>query len=502
KPITGAAAQILIDQGEMGLNDPVALYLPGFDTDASRGITVRQMLTHRAGLPANILTSRYDYATLADLGNAVGERGPESEPGSRFWYTDSGTDALGALVEAVSGMKLNDFVRDELLEPLGMSESFYFLDDEDPRRGRIATLQNKGADGWETIIDPEDGPYYPFAWGAQSLYSTPLDYAKFLAMWMDGGRAGDRAVLSEEAVARTLRPVSEMTLPLSSARRPTQFSGMEVYYGQMAMLVLPVEADGSEPATIIGHSGADGTMALAWPERDLMVLFFAQQRGVSVTLRVEEAVDRFLIVPEAYADASSDDLRQLAPYPGTYIADWGTHMKEEFTVHVKMGQLWIDMPLQGDLELVPAEEEGRWSLAAAPQIGVWFERDQDGAVDCLRIQEGPLVHEAPRKGTPREMEVDEANRADPEALAPYLGTYDDPGTERNARILIDRDYLALEGGSGNVVHLWKYPLADVWVVREGQGLTLSFQEEEGVVVGFTLERAGVPEASPIFRRIR
>jgi len=276
---------------------------------------------------------------------------------------------------------------------------------------------------------------------------------------------------------------------------------MEVYYGQMAMLFLPVEAGGTGLATIIGHSGADGTMALAWPEQDLMILFFAQQRGASVTLRVEEAVDRLLIAPEAYADASEIP-QQLAPYPGTYIADWGSHMKEEFTVHVKVGQLWIDVPLTGDLELVPGEEEGRWSLAVAPEIGVWFERDENGAVDCLRIQEGPFIHEAPRKGTPREVRVLEANRADPEVLAPYIGMYDDPGTERNARIFIDRDYLALEGGSGNVVHLWRYPGTEMWIVREREELILNFQKEEGAVVSFTLQVVGVSGSSSTFRRIR
>ena len=100
------------------------------------------------------------------------------------------------------------------------------------------------------------------------------------------------------------------------------------------------------------------------------------------------------------------------------------------------------------------------------------------------------------------MEVLEANRADPEALAPYLGVYDDPGTERNARIFIDRDYLALEGGSGNVVHLWRYPGTELWSVREREGLTLTFQKEEGAVVAFTLQMVGVAGDSPIFRRIR
>ncbi len=396
KAITGAAAQILIDRGQLGLEDPVARYLPGFDTEAARDITVRQVLTHRAGLPVNILTRMDEYETLVDLGNAVGARGPRFEPNSRFWYTDSGTDALGAIVEVVSGMPLDEFVREELLEPLGMSESFYFLDDGDPRREKIASLYVGTVKNWKRFLNPDEGAFYPFAWGSQSLYSTPRDYAEFLAMWMDGGRMGTRALLSEAAVARSLRPVSEMTLVLSETRHPTAFKGLEVYYGQMAMLHVPIGSK-DEPPTIIGHSGADGTYAWAWPARDLMVFFFTQKRGGTFALRLEEAIDRLLIAPEAYADRSIPV--ELKPYVGTYIADWADHMKEEFIVHVKDGSLAIDAPNTGDLALVRAEEEGQWSFAVAPTIRVWFEVDVNGEVDCLRIRQGPLTHEAPRKGT-------------------------------------------------------------------------------------------------------
>ena len=188
-----------------------------------------------------------------------------------------------------------------------------------------------------------------------------------------------------------------MTLVLSETRHPTAFKGLEVYYGQMAMLHVPIEWK-DEPPTIIGHSGADGTYAWAWPARDLMVLFFTQKRGGTFALRLEEAIDRLLIAPEAYADRSIPV--ELKPYVGTYIADWADHMKEEFNVHVKDGSLAIDAPNTGDLALVRAEEEGQWSFAVAPTIRVWFEVDVNGEVDCLRIRQGPLTHEAPRKGTP------------------------------------------------------------------------------------------------------
>jgi CubicO group peptidase (beta-lactamase class C family) len=495
KPITGAAAQILIDRGQLGLEDPVARYLPGFDTEAAREITVRQMLTHRAGLPVNILTAMDEYATLVDFGNAVGARGPRFEPDSQFWYTDSGTDALGAIVEVVSGKRLDEFVREELLEPLGMSESFYFLDDEDPRREKIASLYAGTVDNWRRFLNPDEGAFYPFAWGSQSLYSTPLDYAKFLAMWLDGGRVGTRALLSEAAVARSLHPVSEMTMVLSETRHPTAFAGLEVYYGQMAMLHVPIGSkDG--PPTIIGHSGADGTYASAWPARDLMVLFFTQKRGGSFTLRLEEAIDRLLIAPEAYADRSLIPV-ELEPYVGTYIADWADHMKEEFVVHVRGGRLSIDIPSLADIELVPAADEGTWSFAIAPTVSLWFERDDEGRVNCLRIRQGQLTYEAPRKGTPHEQQIRDANRADPELLQKYLGAYEDPESGGVARVFIDGDYLAIESEVG-VFHLWKHPIEDAWVVRENTAFSITFQEEDGVVVSFT--RNALSGARTVFPR--
>ena len=489
KPVTGAAVQILADRGKLSLDDPAAKFLPGFDTDEARGITVRQILTHRAGLPLTILTSMTEFDDLIALGNAVGQRGPEFEPDSRFWYTDSGTDALGAIVEAASGRTIDEFVHEELLAPLGMSDSFYFLDDEDPRRSRVASLYTGGAGNWRRFLDPDDGPVYPFAWGAQSLYSTPRDYAKFLAMWMDGGRAGERVVLSEAAVTRTLTPVSEMTMMGSDVRFPTSYMGLEVFYGQMSVLHLPIEAHGEGPATIVGHSGADGTIVWAWPERDLMILYFTQSRGGGSALRMEEAIDRLLISPEAYADVAEIP-EELQEYLGVYIADWANHMKEEFIVQYRSGKLSLDSPSQMVFELAPAEEPGKWTFAIAPTISVWFERDAAGEVNCLRIQQRPMTFEAPRKGTPHEQEVAEANRPDPEVVGKYLGTYHDPDEDEDVEVSIAGDYLSIRTEE-YVFHLWKIPIKDdVWQVRESPMSSVTFQETDGKVVSFTRHSPG------------
>ena len=99
KSITSTAAQILIDRKQLDLDRPVAFYLPSFDTDDSKSITVRQVLTHRSGLPLTIVLAPRVYPSLKKQVDAIGERGPQFEPGEKFWYSDAGTDVVAGLVE-------------------------------------------------------------------------------------------------------------------------------------------------------------------------------------------------------------------------------------------------------------------------------------------------------------------------------------------------------------------------------------------------------------------
>ena len=292
KPITGAAAQVLIDEGSLSLEDRVSEYLPGFDTDEAREITVEQLLTHTSGLPLTTLETALDYESLEAMANAIGEGGPEFEPGSKFWYSDAGADTLGAVVEQASGQPLGTFVSERLLAPLGMDDTYYAGDPADPRLDRVASLYVGRVGDWTRFWEPGAEPFYPYAWGSQSLYGTPADYARFLAMWLDDGRAGEVQVLSPEAVERTLTPLTTMGSLGSDAPYPTQFEDLSVYHGQMALMHVPGEpVDGRPPADaspeIVGYSGSDGTIAWAFPERDLIVLYFTQSRCGSTPIRQE-----------------------------------------------------------------------------------------------------------------------------------------------------------------------------------------------------------------------
>ena len=395
KPFTGAAAQILIDEGKLSLDDPVAKYLPGFDNEKSKTITVEQLLTHRSGLPLSILTSLDEYEDLYSLANAVGERGPEFTPGSKFWYSDAGSEALGAVVEQISGVLLDEFIAERLLEPLGMNDSFYLLPgkDRDSRWDRIASSYYGSTGSWTKFWKPNGTPLYPFVLGSQSLYSTPMDYARFLAMWMDEGLSLDgQRVLSREAVERMLTPVSVLSQMGSDARMPTFFDGLWTYYGQMSVLYVASETlQGGKPQGV-GHSGSDGTIAWAWPELDLMVLYFTQSRGGVSALRLEREIDRLLIHPGIEPEIPEE----YQPYLGVYLANFGPHHNEEFTVLVLNGRLVLDIPSVFFFELKDPDSRGRWRFVSDNNVSVSFDRDDTGTVTGMRLYEPGHVYRLPK----------------------------------------------------------------------------------------------------------
>jgi len=134
KPVVGTAIQMLIDEGKLALDDPVAKFLPSFDNDASRDITVEHLLTHRSGLPLTMVAASFgEYDSLCKLADGAGERAPDFEPGSAFQYSDAAFDVLGALVEVISGMPLQQFVQERILDPLGMADTVTLVEADDPR---------------------------------------------------------------------------------------------------------------------------------------------------------------------------------------------------------------------------------------------------------------------------------------------------------------------------------------------------------------------------------
>jgi CubicO group peptidase (beta-lactamase class C family) len=470
KPLTGMAVQILVDDGKLKFDDPVSKYLSAFDNDKSRAITIGQLLEHKSGLPLTIITKSIDqYKDLQAQAAAAGEKGPQFKPGEKFWYSDAGSDTAAAVVEKVTGMTIDRFVTDRILEPVGMVDSFYVSKSEDSRKKRLASLYFGGPGKWERIWKPT-APMYPFAWGSQSLYSTPTDYARLLAMWMDGGKVGDKQVISKEAVKRILTPKSKMTSLGTGTPYPTDFFGLTPYYGQMSMLHVAK----SDKVVVIGHSGSDGTASWAFPEQDLIVCYFTQSRGGLTTIRLESTLDELFLQKER--PKVPDELK---PYLGTYYAKFAHYKNSPFQVVFRNGRLALDIPDQLVFELAD-EKDGQRAFAAFPSTSVSFKKEGDKVTSMTLLSEGgefELPKDKPVKIEPLKKEE----------VAKYLGNYRREEDKVLVKVILNDGALMVEVPDTEVsVEIARTKKG--WELPSNPGVTVTFQEDKsGKVVSFTVE---------------
>jgi len=242
KPITGMATMMLIDEGKLGLDMPLYDVLPAFkdmqvlvdpegaldDTvPARRPITIRQLLTHTAGLGYGIISKgplRDAYNEKGIVGGRVsrfpipGLPNPTPAPGLKVWADrlatlplmyqpaskwsySSSIDLLGRVIEVASGMEFESFLKERLFDPLGMTSTYMTVPESE--KGRLTT--NYGVLGNNTLpLDPGansvflDPPKVPA--GGGGLVSSPKDYDRFLRMLLGYGKLGDERVMSENAV--------------------------------------------------------------------------------------------------------------------------------------------------------------------------------------------------------------------------------------------------------------------------------------------------------------
>ena len=437
---------------------------------------MEHLLTHRSGLPLSILTSFDGFPTLRSVADAAGEQDPDFPPGSDFQYSDTGMEVLGALIEVVADMPLDQFLQERILNPLQMNDTLTLVDAEDPRADGIASAFVGNPGSWSLFWQAGDEPIYPFTMGSQSLYSTVLDYARFLGFWMDGGKADGQQLLTQAAVDRALTPVSDSGMP-------DGFPDLRLDYGQTWVVYVPSDApEGEGEMALFGHSGSDGTWAWAWPDRDLMVFYFTQSRGQGTGIGLEGDLYRLLIDPNA-EPATADVPDVLKPYLGSYVATTGPLMFRPFEILVQNGKLAVNVPEQIVIELLEPDEDGLWRLALDPSIAVSFIEDEAGDVIAMNWHQGGEVFEVPRGEMPEEPPLDMAS------VEKYLGLYDRP-EEPDAdpvEVLVHNGHLALKVPEAMVIlELFPPDAEGRWIMRLNPSVSVSFQEDdEGNVISFT-----------------
>ncbi|MCC5987373.1 MAG: beta-lactamase family protein [Pararhodobacter sp.] len=304
KPITAVAALMLVEDGVIGLDDPVDPFLPELaerqvlrtlnadleDTvPAERAITLRDLLSMRMGLgfvladPAETLIA----ARMQELGVAPGPRifGEDADtfmarlgslplahqPGER-WLYHTGVDVAGVLIERASGMTLGAFQRERIFAPLGMTDTGFL-----GPSGRLATIYLRDPEtGTLVVWNPASGAGFaeepPFEAGGGGHVSTVDDFHAFGRFLLDGGVTGGRRLLSEELVAEML---TDQITPEQKAASPWFPEDFWETHGWGLGLALRTEP---EPVRgRFGWWGGFGTSFWCDPATDTVALLFTQR---------------------------------------------------------------------------------------------------------------------------------------------------------------------------------------------------------------------------------
>lgn len=307
KPVTSAAAMILLERGVIRLDDPVSRYIKGFASQSvwedgklvpvKREVTINDLLNMTSGLvypdaatePGRRMETLFnDAIARANSGRGygtvefcelIGHQPLAFHPGARWQYGTS-ADVLGAVIEVASGMRFGDFLKKEIFQPLGMVDTDFYVPSE--KRNRFVTMYRRHADAPKlrpylgshlVILDFTQSP--AFQSGGAGLASTLSDYGRFARMLINGGELDGVRILRRETVEFMHSD------RLSDAQRPSfDWEALRGFsYGNL-MRVLK-NPDALDPVLgsagrkgEFGWDGWAGTYFMADPASDMIVLYF------------------------------------------------------------------------------------------------------------------------------------------------------------------------------------------------------------------------------------
>lgn len=225
KAVTSVAAMQQVERGSLDLDAPISNVLPqlaspqileGFDESGSprlrparRPITLRMLLTHTSGFTYDMWNAEYarytkhvDQPSIITCTNAALDAPLVFDPGER-WEYGIGIDWAGKAVEAVSGQALDRYLREQIFQPLGMTDTGFKLTPE--QRTRLSSMHARTGDSTFDVI-PFEIPQEPeFHMGGGGLYSVGRDYLAFLQMLLHDGALNGAQVLKPETVAEINR---------------------------------------------------------------------------------------------------------------------------------------------------------------------------------------------------------------------------------------------------------------------------------------------------------
>lgn len=227
KWLTAALVMTFVEEGKLGLDDPIGKYLPIFNDYKKKYVTVRQCLSHTSGIAADkpglisiLRASRYT-SLEAEVNDFASKHDIEAKPGTTFRYSNVGLNTLGRVLEVISKKPFDRLMQDRIFKPLGMKNSSF--------------ASNRA-------VDPSGG-----------AQSTASDYLNFLVMILNKGMFNGKRILSEASIAEMQ---ADRTQGLTIAYTPKPGEGYGYGFGEWIQ-----EKDSNGKTTVVSSPGLFGT----WP---------------------------------------------------------------------------------------------------------------------------------------------------------------------------------------------------------------------------------------------
>jgi CubicO group peptidase (beta-lactamase class C family) len=300
---TTTAVMILYDEGRIALDARVVEYLPAFTGGWKDSVTIRQLLTHRSGLPAS--RDLWKFATNpqeARLG--VIDAVLQCRPGVCFDYSDVGMAVLGMVVENIAGVGLDHFLAQRVFEPLGMTQTFFRP--ADSLRKRIAPTDVTPPRGYPLRGEVADENAYALGGvaGHAGLFSTASDISVFAQMMLNGGEYNG------------VRIVADSTIALFTRRAA----------GTRALGWDTADGDGGSGSYLsgnsYGHTGYTGTSLWIDPEREMFVVLLTNRVHAARARRPSKVIsDVRADVSDLAALSVTDDPQHVLAMPRVFRAD-------------------------------------------------------------------------------------------------------------------------------------------------------------------------------------
>ena len=304
KPIISVGAMILYEKGFFQLDDPVSKYIPEFknlkvlsgkeNKIPIREMTIQDLLRHTSGLSYgfdnNYVDSLYRVLNVEDEKNTLKEMIKKlaqvpllNEPGEKWNYSFS-TDVLGYLIEVISDKSLDEFLSENIFNPLKMEDTGFFI--PKTKLSRLMTLYQLSKDGRLIPVKNENKLKYSkkpnFLSGGGGLLSTPFDYLLFSQMLLNKGELNGTRILSPKTVElMCMNHVPDVAMPISMNFPPLEFLLKGHGFG-LGFRVLTNKTESGSLANVgaFGWFGAYDTYFYIDPKEELIGILMTQYQGL------------------------------------------------------------------------------------------------------------------------------------------------------------------------------------------------------------------------------